>query len=942
MHIPPRRQPQLDRPGRRLRQADAVLLRVVDGALAGCILLVPFLMGGRQALGQFVLVALSAAAAAAWLLREGVRRQARWRYSAAELLLLGAVLLVVAQLLPHSPTLLESISPKTAELLPLWNGTADGSPSLGVWTTISLTPGETRAGLAVFLAYAMLFFVTVQRVASLEDVERLLRWTAVAAVSMAAFGLVQFLTSNDKFFWFYEHPYSRTSDVAKGAFTNRNHFAHFLALGLGPLVWWLQHKRGPSARRRRRSFDSQPRRPSSAESMVGLKLVGLGVLLFAGLLSLSRGGAVVMLLAAIVSVAACYRAKTLGPRFILSLGGVAVLIGVLLSIYGYERVSGRLDTLRSGSIEAVDSVSGRWTIWATVFRAAGDFALFGSGVGSHREVYPMYLKNPPEREYTHAENGPLQVLLETGAVGLTLAAAGVALCGFWCTLGLWRAPSPRMLAAVGAVAAGLAANVVHSLADFVWYVPGCMAIVAVLAGCACRLCQLGSEPSGETRLSIALPRYAAWAALPAVVAVGGWMIQNRFGPTLAQRHWDRYRIVALAAARVNPTSQSDPAAESGSEPGTKAADPADPTAEVHEDFAENIEGASLRAVTSLIADLERIVAHHPDHARAQLRLAAAYLRRFELKQLESDNAMPLSQIRDAALAARQHGSTEQVAAWLDRVLGERRRDLDLAAEHARRALALCPLQGEAYLFLAEICFLDANVDPATAKKQYLAQALNVRPYDGAVLFEIGREAWLAGNLERGLEFWQKAFAVGRRYQKQLIHLLCGRVPLEFFVETFEPDLAAMRLVHERCRELGDPNLLGQARQFHGEAAVAAARLLEGPEAAETYLEACWVAGRLGDRELAVACAREAYKQDPNNYNVREALAKSLVAADRAAEAEEHLQWCLARRPNSKRLEELSKQYVRRRIDRQARIDRQVKPATYEKPVGWDKRSAGPP
>ncbi len=43
--------------------ADEMLLKVVDGSLAGCIFLVPFLMGGRQALGQLVLVLLAAVAA---------------------------------------------------------------------------------------------------------------------------------------------------------------------------------------------------------------------------------------------------------------------------------------------------------------------------------------------------------------------------------------------------------------------------------------------------------------------------------------------------------------------------------------------------------------------------------------------------------------------------------------------------------------------------------------------------------------------------------------------------------------------------------------------------------------------------------------------------------------------------------------------------------------
>ena len=92
----------------------------------------------------------------------------------------------------------------------------------------------------LFLDYVLLFHVAVQRVRRVEDVERVLRWCALSAAGMATFGIVQLLSSNGKFFWFYQYPFSTTSDVAHGSFSNRNHFANFLALGIGPLIWWLQ------------------------------------------------------------------------------------------------------------------------------------------------------------------------------------------------------------------------------------------------------------------------------------------------------------------------------------------------------------------------------------------------------------------------------------------------------------------------------------------------------------------------------------------------------------------------------------------------------------------------------------------------------------------------------------------------------------------------------
>ena len=78
---------------------------------------------------------------------------------------------------------------------------------------------------------------------------------------MAVFGLVQYLTANGKFFWFYTHPFSNTFIGVKGSFANKNHFAHFLALGVGPLIWWLLHaSRRKRSRIHRAGFHARVRR----------------------------------------------------------------------------------------------------------------------------------------------------------------------------------------------------------------------------------------------------------------------------------------------------------------------------------------------------------------------------------------------------------------------------------------------------------------------------------------------------------------------------------------------------------------------------------------------------------------------------------------------------------------------------------------------------------
>jgi len=182
-----------------------LLLRAVDGGLAAAIFVVPFALGGRIAMGQFAMVALAVWVALCWSIRQSLSARATWIRSSTEPLLLAAVALIGLQLVALPPSWLNWLSPQHYETLALWSPASESSDTLGVWATISLTPTATRNALVIVLAFIMLFLTTVQRVRQVEDVERLIRWIAIATLSMAIFGIVQYLVGNGKFFWFYEH-----------------------------------------------------------------------------------------------------------------------------------------------------------------------------------------------------------------------------------------------------------------------------------------------------------------------------------------------------------------------------------------------------------------------------------------------------------------------------------------------------------------------------------------------------------------------------------------------------------------------------------------------------------------------------------------------------------------------------------------------------------------
>jgi len=937
--------------GRRTDQVQTALLTVVDAALAVCIFAVPLAMGGRHALGHLLLVAAATVAALAWMFRQASRGEFRWRRSPADWLLPAGLVLLVLQVAPLGDAILARLSPTACQVLPLWTAQAEPGTSLGVWSCASLCPTATRAAIPLYLAYALLVLVAVQRIKILEDVERLLAGIAVSVVAIASLALVQWATGSDQYLWFYDHPFSLASEAVKGSFSNRNHFAHFLALGLGPLLAWIQSatlaRKEPDGIRRRRkgeAFDSS-----------AFRLLGLAVVVFAGLMSLYRGGAVALLLAASVAVAVGCRAQLLGRRTVLGLAAMALLTAAALTIHGYDKVQSRLGDLTAGSLEAVDAHRSRRAIWTADAKAVPHFLPLGSGVGSHAEVYPMYMETSPGCEYTHAENSPLQLLLETGVVGLGLMTAGIGLAAFWC-IGALRAAAAnlrtaprdppqgtsavrqadckdphtgqdarRILLCAGAVSASLAADAAHALVDFVWYVPACMLLVALQAAAAYRLWQLARDSSGRRFRTVAMPRPAGLAAILALTLAGAWGVAGCLSPTVAQVHWDAYlrlENAAVEAAALKP--KPDLPAASDPQAGAPAA-----------------KAATLQQIT----ELEEVLRWEPDHARAHLRLAEAYLRNFDLAQTTSSNAMPLAEISEAAVAA-GFASPAAVAEWLARAVGERRSDLSRAREHARAAVSLSPLEGEGYLLLAQLCFLEGP-ECTVARAAYIAQALAVRPNDGDVLLVAGRQAAQAGNLPLALDYWRKAFQNSLAHRMRIIDSLAGRIPVEGLLAAFQPDLDALRVLHARYAKWAEPaqseplrqiyrqctqavpssgdeelavahtwilDQLTELRRFYREVAQSEAARLRGTASARAWLEAASLCNQMGDGAGELEAVEQAARADPSHFPARYEAARCLVAAGRYPDAQPHLSWCLQRRPNDARLHTLLREVVAKRTE----------------------------
>ena len=88
----------------------ALLLNIIDGALAAVIFLLPYVMGGRHPLGQLMLAALAVIAGLAWAVRQTIRPQPVWRPTWALALISAGVILVALQAIPLPQTVLEILA----------------------------------------------------------------------------------------------------------------------------------------------------------------------------------------------------------------------------------------------------------------------------------------------------------------------------------------------------------------------------------------------------------------------------------------------------------------------------------------------------------------------------------------------------------------------------------------------------------------------------------------------------------------------------------------------------------------------------------------------------------------------------------------------------------------------------------------------------------------
>ncbi|MGC4030172.1 MAG: O-antigen ligase family protein [Tepidisphaeraceae bacterium] len=506
----------------RRERAGDVMNHLTDGLMAAMLVFMPLAFGGLETWAQeawFVLIALLGGVV---LVRPIVDRETPLVASWAFVPILLFVLLAGVQLLPIRGELLNAVSPGTLRLKEELLGRLAGPQ------TLTFYPFATVRQLRIVLAGAAVFGIVLQAYRTPERIRRLLTLIISAGLAVAVVAAYHDLTQARLI---YGHVPIGHKNAAP--FLNYSHFSQFMNLSTGAavalilmtLAEWREGGRGTI------DWRYEWQRPGKGWLWAALALAVVAPVLV--LVALSRMGVISMIVAG--GVMACLfgwrgglrrvgrskhrrrRSGAANGTFFLLTYGVGVL--AVLLVVGFESVFSRLEELQG---DQATSVTTRWQILNDLVAVYRQFPVFGTGLGTHEFVYPLFSRAVDSHLFTHAENEYAQLLEECGGIGLLLAVAFIAIVVAAFVRTIWKPTRPVQFVAYGA-GFGLLAILLHSFTDFGQHMPANATLTATFAAVLMNL-SAANRPRAEPQSLKARSHIWAGATLAGFAVVAGWLI----------------------------------------------------------------------------------------------------------------------------------------------------------------------------------------------------------------------------------------------------------------------------------------------------------------------------------------------------------------------------------------------------------------------------------
>ncbi len=509
---------------------------LIECMVIGLLAFMPLAFGVVHEWSEEVVVVLSGAIVICFLLRVVLAggRGLVWSWSYIPISLF--LLIVLFQLFTLPKDVVAFLSPNTAALK---TELLDDMPNVErvESMTLSFYPHATAHDLRLVLAVAGVFIVVVNIFRRQDQVKRLLMAIAIIGGVIAVITLGQNVFGNGKIYWFVQ---TRYGSGHSGPFVNHSNFGQFMNLSIGAALGLLCVKLHESFTGRRSSPAGIVEfLTSGAAKSLWLLAIVMGLCVAAVFISLTRGGMISMLVAIVFTTVLFTSRRSLRSHSWIM--AVMALIAFTCILYvGFDAVYDRLATLRdleraeSGRLQILRDI---WVMWAK-------FPVFGTGLGTHRVVYPMFDSSTITALAAHAENEYAQAAEETGILGLGLLIIfGIIVWLNFAKCIRDRHSSIRM-AAYG-LGFGLLAILVHSLSDFGQHLPANSVLSATFCGLLIVLAQSG----GDTRRRYVRSRGMSIAIVPACIllaaslGIWAWAVAGADRARVARARWQKVRDI---------------------------------------------------------------------------------------------------------------------------------------------------------------------------------------------------------------------------------------------------------------------------------------------------------------------------------------------------------------------------------------------------------------
>lgn len=296
------------------------------------------------------------------------------------------------------------------------------------WHPITLYTYASKVELYRLLIYLGIYFLIVNNIRSRRQVIQIVATILITAASLAFLALLQYVSGTGKIFWLFDM--KGTSFF--GTFTNRDHFACYmgmtLPLGIGLLIKeYLRYsgKRHLSNSPGKNPFtiikSSGSHRLSELPGHMIFFYVCAVVIMLSSLFLARSGGGMLAITASSLLFMGMLRCRKRLRRLTWVVLPVLVVTFAMLVWVGIQPV---VEEFSANIAIENPSLRARMAFWKDTVQAIKDFPILGSGLGVFPYIYPQYdtVTRYTQRNFVnHAHNDYLELMLETGAVGLAIA-----------------------------------------------------------------------------------------------------------------------------------------------------------------------------------------------------------------------------------------------------------------------------------------------------------------------------------------------------------------------------------------------------------------------------------------------------------------------------------------------------------------------------------------